>query len=530
MGPALLATLISSGLEEARAQEGSEADESIDLIVVTARKREETITDIPISITAFSAADIEAIGMQNITDLPAVTPGFVYEKFAGIPGRFDNSPRFRGISVNSLAPSRQTASVFIDGIFVSNGIQGIGLEDVERIEVIKGPQSAYFGRLTFGGAVNYVTKTPGDEFSGRISGMVAERSDYQVQASVEGPLADWVSGRLSVSYRDDGGHFRSSDGGELGAEETSAIGGTLFFTPSDNLDIKLRGYYYENDDGPPAYSFSGLDDHNCGPFGGTDTTICGDAQLTPLEFNTILPQGLIDTLVGLPSVNGSNLLVSGLERESTRLSLQFSYDFPGTNLTLSGLFGSNREEVRLVRDADDSIDEAYYSFANRDFEDDSQEIRLSGTALDDALRWSIGANHFEQDFLNNGTFIVPSLGFFDFGSEPALESIETTGFFGSLIYDVTDSITVTLEGRQQSDEVDDDGDTTDGVPGTNVEFDNFLPRAIVEWQVNDDALLYASFSEGNLPGGFNAEVAGLSDSQLAELRSIQPGASANFDE
>ncbi|MEM6574303.1 MAG: TonB-dependent receptor [Pseudomonadota bacterium] len=531
LGSAALAALLASGTQEARSQDGAEDEEIIDVVVVTARKREESITDIPISITAFSAEDIEAIGMQSIADLPAVTPGFVYEKFAGIPGRFDNSPRFRGISVNSLAPSRQTASVFIDGIFVSNGIQGIGLEDVERIEVIKGPQSAYFGRLTFGGAVNYVTKTPGEEFKGRISAMAADRSDYQVQASVEGPLASWVKGRLSVSYRDKGGHYRAeNDGTELGAEETSAIGGTLFFTPSDNLEIKLRGYYYENDDGAPAYTFSGLDDHNCGPFGGTDTTICGDAQITPLRFNSDVSDGLRDRLLSLPSVLGPNRTQIGLERESTRLSLQFNYDVPGTSMTLSGLFGSNDEEVQLLRDADDSSDEAYFSFANRKFEDDSQELRLSGLNFDDRLQWSIGVNHFEQDFANNGTFIVPPLGFLNFNAAPALEAISTTGIFGSLIYDVTDTVTITLEGRQQKDEVDDDGNTDDMVPPESVEFDNFLPRAIVEWQATQDALLYASFSEGNLPGGFNAEVANLSDAQLAELRAIQSDASAAFRE
>ena len=322
-------------------------NDELEVIVVTARKRDELIVDIPLAITAFDEAKIESLGIQSILDLPAVTPGFQYEKFAGIPGRFDNSPRFRGISVNSLAPSRQTASVFVDGIFVSNGIQGIGLEDVERIEVIKGPQSAYFGRLTFGGAVNYVTKTPGDEFAAKLSVMAAERSDYQMQASVEGPIiGDKVKGRLSVSHTEHGGHYRTPDTGyELGQERTSAIGGTLFFTPNENLDIKVRAYYYENDDGAPAYAFAGFNDHNCGPFGGPadDTTICGDAPLNPPNLNVEVPAFIRNFVADdLIALNGSNLTESGLDRESTRISAQFDYTFPGTQITLSGLFGFQR--------------------------------------------------------------------------------------------------------------------------------------------------------------------------------------------
>ena len=116
------------------------------------------------------------------------------------------------------------------------------------------------------------------------------------------------------------------------------------------------------------------------------------------------------------------------------------------------------------------------------------------------MSWSLGANHFSQEFRSNGDFIVPSRDFLDFGgSNPDLEDITTTGVFGSISYDLTDSVRVTLEGRHQTDEVFDDGDTTDTEPGVTVEFDNFLPRAIVEWKPMEDVLLYASYSPGRLP-------------------------------
>ncbi len=528
-----IALLCGAPVATAQSTATAEGNE-VEVIVVSARKKEERIVDVPIAITAFDAEQIESLGLQSILDLPAVTPGFVYEKFAGLPGRFDNSPRFRGISVNSLAPSRQTASIFVDGIFVSNGVQGIGLEDVERVEIIKGPQSAYFGRLTFGGAVNYVTSTPGDEFRAKISTTAADRSDFRVQGSVEGPIIqDKLSARLSASYHDHAGHFRAaSTGDELGQERTSALGATFYFTPTENLDVRIRGYYFENDDGAPSYAFSGLNDHNCGPFGtGSDTTVCGAVPINAPDLNVPVSAGLANAISNLPALNGGNLLETGLARESTRLSAQFNYDVPNSNLTVSGLFGVNDEEVNILRDADDTGDLAFQSFAGRTFEDSSAELRLSGLARNDRLRWSIGVNSFNQEFTSNGDFIVPALGFLDFGgSNPGIEDISTLGIFGSLSYDLSDEVTLTLEGRRQTDEVLDDADITDNEAGTTTEFTNFLPRAILEWQVMDEALLYFSYSEGNLPGGFNGEVDALTPEQLAQLRGIESGAGPTFAE
>lgn len=535
-GVTLAAFIVASDVGVALAQDDSaEAEETgtMEVVQVTARKKEESILEAPVAITAFSRQRIEILGLEDIRDLPGFTPGFVYEDFAGVPGRFDNSPRFRGVSVNTLSPTRQTASVFVDGIFVAGGVQGISLNDVERVEIIKGPQSAFFGRNTFGGAVNYITRTPGDEFAADISATVATRDEYEAVGGIEGPiLGDVVKARLSGSYRDEGGHYRNSvNDEELGRERTWSITGTLFFDFSENFSGRVRVNYFENEDDQAAYSFSGVTEHNCGPFGGTDTTICGDVMLNQPGANTEQTQAFFDALNNLTALNGSHRDEFGLDRQSVRVSGQFDYSFPNSDITLSALTGYNHEEVNLIRDADDTADNAFLSYAGRQFEDFSQELRLTGTALSGALDWSIGGNYFDQRFTNNGEFLVPPLGFFAFGSgEPAEENIETFGVFGSLAYAVTDKIRLTFEGRYQVDEVAEDDDITDMTPAASGKFKNFLPRAIADFQVTQDTLLYFSFSEGNLPGGFNGEVAGLTPDQLAELQSIEPGASETFDE
>ena len=159
------------------AQAGAAADDvSITEVVVTARKRDETLHEVPLAISVFSSENLEAFGASTLEDIAARTPGFQYVPQGGQrPGRVHTALRFRGMDINSSSATQQLATMFIDGIPVANGLGGVGLEDIERVEVIKGPQSAFFGRSTFGGAVNYITKNPSSsEYQGlcglRISG------------------------------------------------------------------------------------------------------------------------------------------------------------------------------------------------------------------------------------------------------------------------------------------------------------------------------------------------------------------------
>ena len=500
-------------------------------IIVTARKREESLLDTPIAITAFDEEKIEALGLQDIRDLPAVTPGFVFEPFQGIPGRFDTAPRFRGIGVNSIAPTRQTASVFVDGIYVANGAQGINLSDVARVEVIKGPQSALFGRNTFGGAINYISKVPGTDFGGDFSARAATRDDYSASLGIEGPIiGEALRFRVSGFYGDKGGQYINPvDGSELGAEETWSVTGTLYAEPTPDIDVAFRVNYYENHDGAPAFGFAGLRQHNCGPFGGTDTFICGDVPVIVAGQNTDISPALLALANSTFRLNGRNLDGLGLDRRSLRASAQFNVRLPGTGVTISSLTGVNYDEVDLLRDADDSGDVAFFSYAGRQFRDLSQEVRVSGASLADALQWSLGGNFFDQRFTSNGNFIIPATGSAG-NSQPGQENIRTFGVFGSLEYTFADRLGITLEGRYQIDRVEEDNIITDTTVASKGTFKNFLPRVIVDLQATPDTLLYASYAEGNLPGGFNTAVANLPANLLTQLRMLEPQADFTFDE
>ena len=181
----VLAAAPSFGQGETSSSDGLVLEE----ITVTARKTEERLLDAPLSITAFSADDIEKKGFTNLEDVARSAPGVQYSNQGGqIPGRYNSAIRFRGMNVNSEQPVAQLGSLFIDGIYVASGCNSLGAEDLARIEVIKGPQAVYFGRNTFGGAINYVTKDPGNDWGGKTTVSLAEDDDYEVTGAVEGPI------------------------------------------------------------------------------------------------------------------------------------------------------------------------------------------------------------------------------------------------------------------------------------------------------------------------------------------------------
>ena len=133
-------------------------------------------------------------------------------------GRFQGTIIFRGLNASSFgAPRDNSGSLFIDGVFVSGGQQSVNTADVERIEVLKGPQNAYFGRSTFGGAVNFITRNPSADFGGEVNLRATARGSVDGDASIEGSIASGLTGRITAYTHNKVAQYFATDGGELGA-------------------------------------------------------------------------------------------------------------------------------------------------------------------------------------------------------------------------------------------------------------------------------------------------------------------------
>ncbi|MBK6599193.1 MAG: TonB-dependent receptor plug domain-containing protein, partial [Proteobacteria bacterium] len=247
----------------------------INEIVVTARRVEERLQDAPVSISAFSAETLERAAIQDIDDLSNFTSNMTFS--SGETGRIA-APVLRGIGIIDTRGFDNSVGIFIDGAFVSGrAVQNVGMLDLERVEVIKGPQSALYGRNTFAGAINYITRKPSKEFSGRLEGTMGSDDLRRALAIISGPFSDRVSGRLAFAYDDNNGTYRNAGplaaGEPLGGSVDKSVLATLRFEPSDTSSITLTGFYNDTFGQNRANS---VVPNNCGFVEGGAGYYCGE--------------------------------------------------------------------------------------------------------------------------------------------------------------------------------------------------------------------------------------------------------------
>lgn len=546
---------------------------AIEEIVVTARKRNESLLEIPTAVTVFGFEEMDRRGFFGLEAISDFTAGMYFNNQGGqIPGRYNEAVRFRGLDTNQSAPSQQIATVFIDGVYFPGGLQGLDFSNIERVEVIKGPQSATFGRSTFAGAVNLITKTPGSEYMGRVSAMAAQYGKYDASLSHEGPIIDEkLAYRLSVrQYGTDGQYRSNADGGRLGEERTSTFGGTLYFAPTENFSGRLRAIVSRDRDGPPAAAFFGgpgslggtgganagtncfevrpeeqangaVADYYCGElprnvnihdFIGLNTSVTPFARsafaaptYTPISTGIELPK-----VPGVPKVNSP-----GLARDLENYALNLDYTFNGGFLddyVLSSLSGYGDTRTSWVRDTDLTRFDSSMSQDPSLYEFWSEELRITSPE-DRRLRWSLGLSYFEAEYVRHGSLGMsvsgldaactlvqgvcippPYVGGFTTFPE---EGGETKGIFGSISFDFTDNLTLDFEWRYQDDKITQDDRTTPGLDYTDA-FEAFLPRVTLSYHPVENGTVWGTYSKGNMPGFFNNEFVDLSPTEQQAVR------------
>ena len=551
----------------------------IEEITVTARKKDESIMETPLAVTVISADDIKDSAFVSILDIQKATPGFFIEAINNQNARIEAMPRFRGVTFDSISPLARTGSVFIDGVLVSGGIHTVPVNNAERVEIVKGPQSAVFGRNTYSGAINIISAKPSDEFKGGLILDYAEKSEASMSAFIEGPISSSTGYRLNMSYKDKAGHYENSyvTGQRMGDEKSLAFNALFDINPSDQLNIRIRAGYYEDDDGPGAYAVTaGLKDHNYCAIAGMcfwdidDKTWSFFRGVPTLESHY---KGTIETpeSVGMNSsealyaaatasvinsdgsckgTNGANstdgycpigdLSFSdlshngfGLAREGERVSINISYDI-SEDMNLNLIYGDNEDEYFAFMDFDADPQNGFHTAGARVTNDESFEARLSGSNGD--FDWSVGFNTADIETITHGGY-YDNFGFwfadiYNPGGTAGRQSAETTGVFASMDYSVNDHLTITAELRRQDDEINEPviNLTAPGLsPGS---FKKTLPRLSIKNQFSDNAIGYFTYSEGNLPGGFNEEVASKlrNSGQEAEFAAQNPGVYDTYGE
>lgn len=572
---ALTAFPVSQALaqtSESAAPQAADEEEQISLgdIVVTARKREESLMQVPIAVTALSNTAIESSGVKNLQNLAQFTPG-LFSQTGSATGRADRSIvslTFRGLSTSS-------GSIFIDGApYVASPNTGIGtpdVTDVERVEVLKGPQSVYFGRATFSGAVNYVTRAPGNEFAGRVSADVYTYGGSDVRLMLEGPIVpDVLSVRVAGRRYQFDGQYHSGINPEhkLGSQSTTSGSVALSFTPSSNFKA-LAYYSYALDEDGPAESTT-LKQNGTGPkltcnLGGTGGFYwCGEIpRLSQLDQRNIgnndymtplLLSEIVNNARGYPVPFRSNWLDHfGLKREVHHAHLKLDYttdsgwqvaslfSFSQTKfmqiLGLEGLDTSQTPNPFYITDPvaraaacaavppGPTGTNACFAPATLTLVTTPRNLPRVYTAEgrvsspdDKPLRATVGASYFRLGGPPQASFGVQNSGrLANAGGGGLIYHVKTPAVFGGVYFDATDQLTVSAEARYQWDKIENQNIFPTVSAVLTKTFRSFSPRVTIDYKPTSDSLIYASFSRGYRPGGFNAGILSLTPAQRAEI-------------
>lgn len=332
--------------QPAASQTAAETDDTqLEEITVTARRREENLQDVPLTVTALSAEAIETKGIRDIADVAKLTPGLFFDK--GFVQQ-DTRPNIRGLPSTR---GRPPVGVLLDGIDISSesiasagggNLANLKLVDFERIEVVKGPQSALYGRVAFGGAINYITKEPGDEFEGYVSGEVGSYDLYELRGAVNVPVSDKFALRVNGLYSYFNGFYENQvTGKQIGGERSVGAAIAAKLEPTETIKFIARTSYSDDKFEPRAQYYNGG-----APEVGLRETIPLPAGIAGAQVGII---GAPQTTIGSTAfVARRGALGRGIGTVNLSADPATDRDFPGTHTKTS--INSLRGEIDLTDD------------------------------------------------------------------------------------------------------------------------------------------------------------------------------------
>jgi iron complex outermembrane receptor protein len=551
---AFCCSLLGVGLAGNGCRVAAQQTETVALeeVTVTAQRREERLQDIPISISAFSAAAIAKFGVSNVEQLANFAPNVRFDFTAPVSGASDASEIFiRGVGQADFALTTEAGvGTYVDGVYMSRSIGGVlDVLDIERMEILRGPQGTLFGRNTIGGAINIVSAKPTDEFGGTGELELGSSNRRYLRGTLNIPLSDSWKIRLTASSKEQDGYVHSllvprspaaspvPVGSELpgsgsqidyGNENRQAARLAAKYDPRSNwtADIAVDTERVRENNAPAVL---------VGVTGGNNPA------LGPIVFFYNLVQAPGAKLAGFPNAqyscanfctgNPNSTYATGPNGTSINAwgsAVTLSWH-PLSHLEAKSISAFHEESGFFNRDADgsplDITHTSNYDYQHRQF---SQEFQLNGSALEDRLKFSTGAYYFVETGSDPLLVTLPST-FATLNLDKSQVDNNSVAVYAQGTFAVTPQLSVTAGGRYTRDSkaFDTDqflitgtstvvGDAVFGgaPPGTLIplvprnshlssKFTNTSPRVSVDYKVAADTLVYVSYNEGYKGGGFN---------------------------
>lgn len=533
----------------ANAEQSASQRTDVDEIIVTARKRSETVQDIPLAIDVVGGDELDQRGVSDLRELASLLPSVTFDR--GV-AQGDFRPAIRGLQAET---GRTSVGILIDSVDVtSEALQTSGggflanqrLLDVERIEVVKGPQSALYGRSAFGGAINYITRRPDlDNSEYRGSFEATTEDSYELRGAVGIPLADGVAAlRVNGYLWDDRGSYKNQISGDyVGGGEGYGISGSLLVEPTSNLSLYGTASYSKDEFAPRAVFIQ--PGNTTIQFGPAAQAVTGLTER--LIYTGEVEPGQVN--LNLDPRTGEDY--PGAENPKLRLALVSELGLDGVDVTSLSSFNrvkfSAREDGDVSsRPANQPITGAFLQTKRSNVTEQlSQELRIQ-SSTESPFQWSVGGLYWkedaEQDDLSiNGTGFAPlsveDYNSFFIGLEDTItprafgRDTEHMSVFAFAEYALTDRLSVSAEGRYSHEKIDYFVDQTPsstdpytffygliptGTPGqpalvplASIDGNNtdqikesfFLPRAAIAYDANDTLNFYASIGKGVKPSG-----------------------------
>jgi len=499
---------------------------ALEEVIVTAQKRAQSVNDIGMVVKAFTGEMMKDLGVQDTRDLSLLVPGFVYaDSGASVPVY-----SIRGVGFNELSmQASSTVGVYVDEVILPFPIMTTGASlDIERVEILKGPQGTLYGRNTTGGAVNFYANKPKDEFEAGLSVSYGRFAESDVEGYVSGAISDSVRARFSARQLSRGDGWQSSlarPGDTHGEVDRTSARLIVDMDPTDTLQISTsRTWWTDQSDSPAAQ---------------------------PMEIRAQNPDTDLPILYDAPLASGNDAREADWSDE---LEFEKDNDFiMGTvrmDLDLSDTMTLTSLTSYSEMDLDDTTPGNGISIQNTDFvlygdiESFSQELRLSNTTAD--LFWVAGIN-YASDTVDNTKrhvfeYATSTIGRFTSLNADAIQETTSYAAFGHMEYQLTDPLKLTVGLRYTDETRDYEGCTrdtgagdlsgffgflADNVIGTGngadfvagdcitvgagfvptyfkdeLSEDNVSGRIGLDYAMNDDVLLYANVSRGFKSGSF----------------------------
>ncbi len=500
-GLAALAVSITA----AQAQE--ESFSFLEEVVVTAQRKEQSVQDVPVSVTPLSEAFLYENDVRSISDLAGTVPGLVTTTDTSYSSAPISIRGVGGPSGGGNLFSDEPVAIYLNDVYLGRYSSPVTeLIDVASLQVLRGPQGTLFGRNSTAGAILVTTKKPTDEFEASIDLTAAEYDEYRAQGVISGPLGDKLAGRLALGYSDRAGFADNiSSGTNGGALESTTARATLSWDPIEALSLDFIAEFQESDASAFSIAVSDL-----GQNGGLSTPY----TLRP-DIDDLLDRNVVEN-------NDINLV----ETENTTFSLLGEWSFD--NVIINFVTAFRGDEFVGQQDSDSTSLTLFNNTGQNEADQFSQELRVSGET--GAIQWTFGGFYYRDDasmrFSPNNFN-----GFFGLGTNAvfaASQEVEASALFADLTLSVSDDLRLIAGGRYSEEEKDFTnsfsltaltagptptplGTVSAGqtiVPGlpfnSSEKFTNFSPRFVVEYDAGEDILIYANYSAGFKSGGFNS--------------------------